>query len=432
MRRMGIVFCDRCSSSIAEPEIERGRAKFEGERIYCESCLEWMRGREIGAEVHFCDRCNVSISVTEIRDGDATFSEGRLLCPRCAQGSGHAVAPGHSPMRTPIPPPRPVRSSPSRRVGPARIVISVAFVVVAGVAIVGALVAPERLAFWRHSSGGNAVEVGKGADPGVSSEAGDLAVAAEQAGSDPRLDAMTDSLRVVGERLDSIERRLDEVAASKGSSDASSVAARIGELEDSVAGLRQGANADLARLETALEGLRGDLARLDAKWVALFEASRREEEAAGRGAESPAEGGAAASDAGETDAEDAANSRATILEGLTAPEAGRRFSALVELGREASPEDVPVIARVLLEDEDLVVRELAANLLGKLGDPAAVEPLVRSLRDPAVSVVLAADDALTRITKRSSGLKRRATANARAEAVRKWEEWWKRNEDSYR
>ena len=49
--------------------------------------------------------------------------------------------------------------------------------------------------------------------------------------------------------------------------------------------------------------------------------------------------------------------------------------------REAHAGKVEEITRVLLEDDSYKVRVQAAQLLGKLGDPAAVEPLSRALGD---------------------------------------------------
>lgn len=71
---------------------------------------------------------------------------------------------------------------------------------------------------------------------------------------------------------------------------------------------------------------------------------------------------------------------------------GRAVSALARLG-------VPCLSLVLdtLADPDPRVRQGAAEVLGLIGDPVAVDGLLRALRDPAESVRRAAAVALLRI-----------------------------------
>ncbi len=121
-----------------------------------------------------------------------------------------------------------------------------------------------------------------------------------------------------------------------------------------------------------------------------------------------------------------------ILDKLGSAEAGQRFAALVELGRRGDVEHLPVIAEVLLDDEDFVVREFAANVLGTYDSKQAVGFLVRALRDSAPSVVFAADEALQRITRKDFGMKQRSSSSARAEVVRRWESWWEKSGDDFR
>jgi hypothetical protein len=313
------------------------------------------------------------------------------------------------------------------------VVASLAFLVVAVVAVVGALLYPERLAFWRGgaSEGASSAEESPGVattgEPAPSGEA--TSDGAEREAGDAR-ELMTAVARLE-ERLVRVESHLEDLAGASSSSWREEVGGRLEGLESDVAALDGSMRSLLGRIGDEMAGLREGLADVGDRLEGLGT-----REPVGSTATAPA---IESSDAPVTDRSDATppgekpdSSNARILRDLESPEAGKRFSALVELGRLGRSEHVPIISEVLLTDEDLVVRELAANILGNLGDASAIEPLVRSLRDPAVSVVMAADDALQRITKRSSGMKRRLGTEARLEVVRKWEEWWERNRDSAR
>ena len=72
--------------------------------------------------------------------------------------------------------------------------------------------------------------------------------------------------------------------------------------------------------------------------------------------------------------------------------AGRAVSALARLGSPCLPLVLDALA-----DPDPRVRQGAAEVLGLVGDPAAVDGLLRALRDPAESVRRAAAVALLRI-----------------------------------
>src|SRR5258708_26827210 len=58
----------------------------------------------------------------------------------------------------------------------------------------------------------------------------------------------------------------------------------------------------------------------------------------------------------------------------------------------------------LLKDADPQVREAAAHLLGEDGDPAAVEPLLQLLQDPAEGVRASAAEALGWMTRNRQAL----------------------------
>jgi HEAT repeat protein len=61
----------------------------------------------------------------------------------------------------------------------------------------------------------------------------------------------------------------------------------------------------------------------------------------------------------------------------------RRAAAAFALGDMASPRSIPAL-RVALDDPDREVRSAAARSLGRLGDPSAVEPLVRAVGEGSI------------------------------------------------
>jgi HEAT repeat protein len=73
---------------------------------------------------------------------------------------------------------------------------------------------------------------------------------------------------------------------------------------------------------------------------------------------------------------------APLVAALSHPDATARALAAGKLAELGDPEAVPALVRVLRGDGDEHVREEAARALGRLGEVAALEPLVAALRDP--------------------------------------------------
>ena len=455
MRSAEITFCDRCNASIPETALQDGSAIVKDGRGYCKECRDFIAAPSFSEEVHFCDGCNVSISVGEIREGRAFFHEGRLVCNQCLRSDPAAAGlsqTGLSPDSIPsasIPSasgPGAVLSHSStterptytrletNRVSVVRVLGAVALLAVAVVVVVGAVFFPDRFALGGRS-GATPEESATGkAASGESS--GDVA------GSDLATGAVTDldaesaappalaeteptELEVLNAMLATIESRLErleerELAAAEADG-------RFDRIESSLRNLEQGSKDTFTSLGTEL----GEIREMVASLARSAEAAELD-----RDSIPVPETDSSGSDVGVTaTSEPVAEEKSEadgLLEGLKSPEAGRRFSALVELGRRGDKTHIPAIAEVLLRDEDFVVREFAANVLGNFGERSAVEFLIRSLHDPAPSVVIASDEALSRITKKRFGMKRRSSASTRAEVVRKWESWWEKNADDFR
>ena len=105
--------------------------------------------------------------------------------------------------------------------------------------------------------------------------------------------------------------------------------------------------------------------------------------------------------------------------------------------RERCPADAPVTVHVgsdilgALKDEDKYVRGTAANALGRLKDPRAVEPLIAALRDEDWAVRWCAEASLERITEQSFGGPSLPEQPDRSRALA-WQSWWEQNKDTAR
>jgi len=440
-----IVFCDRCNTSIPEAALSDGSAVVRGGRAYCPSCLDAIGDESFHEELHFCDRCNVSISVTEIREGRAFFREGKLYCAKCVDA---AVPGGWSSAQRDVSSGAVARSSqrPERvRRGERgsrvlRLTAVFALLFVAVVFSVGVLFFPDRL----FSPGGGAVEDAKAppataspetsppASRGEESEAeGDPAVRRDLAASTAAkeaLDALRADLESLATRMSRLERRIETIESSERADDPSG-AVRADELSRRVDGLAGSVAALQERMQSTTDAIRGSIEEIRASIADQATHESEAPEVAGGPEEKATAGPEPASDRPPARDDPSDAELASLRGALRSPEAGKRFSALVELGRRGDLETVPDIAEVLLHDEDFVVREFAASVLGSFGTTDAVPFLIRALQDSAASVVIAADEALSGITRKDFGMKRHSSQSARAEAVRKWEDWWERNRD---
>lgn len=106
-----------------------------------------------------------------------------------------------------------------------------------------------------------------------------------------------------------------------------------------------------------------------------------------------------------------------------------RVNAAFQLGQMGSTAAEPWL-NAGLNDKSLEVRAASAVALAKLGNWKAVPTLIEILRTPNVreSVVVEAIEGLKRLTGQDFGYPKKyfapATKEERAEAIRKWIEWW--------
>jgi hypothetical protein len=115
---------------------------------------------------------------------------------------------------------------------------------------------------------------------------------------------------------------------------------------------------------------------------------------------------------------------------LTDPDAGTRWSAVEKL---TGSGDKRVVAHLLpvLKDNDPFVRRICAAGLGELGAREAVGGLIDALTDQESIVRDASYRSLRKLTGQNLAFDPEASAEKRAEGVRRWNEWWKTNKESF-
>jgi tetratricopeptide (TPR) repeat protein len=125
-----------------------------------------------------------------------------------------------------------------------------------------------------------------------------------------------------------------------------------------------------------------------------------------------------------------------FLQSLKNKDGAVRVLAVKELAQRYEgmlPELTPLFS-FFLEDKERLVRGMVANRLGRSGDPAAVPPLVKALKDRDAYVFREVYDALWRLT--TSDMPPRApkelTPEAMETAAKGWEKWYADNRDRYK
>lgn len=193
------------------------------------------------------------------------------------------------------------------------------------------------------------------------------------------------------------------------------LSAKFGQIEARVAAVDE-ALARVARHDTELVGLSQRMTSATTDLGALAEQVRTLTEG---GRNSVAEGAIAAPVA-PPDVRPAWFELTTLLQ---SPSTADRWQGLIALGETADPACVPYVSP-LLRDKDVFIRMAAARVLGDLGAPASVEPLIEALGDAELPVRESAADALRRVTKLRLDFDAQASEPERSKRVRQLREWW--------
>ena len=377
-------------------------------------------------EIHFCDLCNESVPEADLALGRAVRRAGRVICPVCERAmSSHGEAARASQGERGLPisshrEPAAAASANGNRAGhgtaaaqqaPGR---SSSGVFLGIAALLFAVGAAALFAAEMNSDRVEREEVQAVQDREVAG------VARRQVALEQRLGAEREALELA------LQARVDTQAATAGQALAR-VEGRLGDLESA-----------LVRVEGALATIGEDVAR------GSEDTGRRLDELAGRLATqrdeqrrlqleltdlgvAVAAGAAAAPLVPEAPFAPAWNER---VADLASTDASLRYYAVIDLAATGDPAVVPHLTP-LLADNDLFVQMATARVLGELGSPAAIEPLIGALEDPEDAVRETAVLALRALSGRNFRFDPFANPAERARRVTAWREWWEKAKSDY-
>jgi hypothetical protein len=117
---------------------------------------------------------------------------------------------------------------------------------------------------------------------------------------------------------------------------------------------------------------------------------------------------------------------------LASPEIGKVFSACVTLGKLGDLAAVEPLVKVLKEHKDVFAKTAAATALGSIHACDAVPTLLQALLDRDDGVTLAAALAFGKIAGVDAGMTGSPTRKERNDAREKWSKWWSANEAAVR
>ncbi len=117
---------------------------------------------------------------------------------------------------------------------------------------------------------------------------------------------------------------------------------------------------------------------------------------------------------------------------LASPEIGKVFSACVALGKLGDLAAVEPLVKVLKEHKDVFAKTAAATALGSLHACDAVPTLLQAILDRDDGVTLAAALAFGKIAGVDAGMTGSPTRKERNDAREKWSKWWGANEEAVR
>lgn len=365
-------------------------------------------------EIHFCDLCNESVPESDLALGRAVRRGERVVCQVCERamsvhlergpgGSGPS-APASAPPRGAVPADAPGQAVP--RTGSSGAVLALVALLFAAGAVAWTTVELDAEREQRRDEGARRVQAEAALGERLESVFSSLRADWEAQGRDLRR-RLTELEQGQRAGLEFQRRRLEEFDAALGA-----VGAAVGELRGEQARAREEDGRRLDELAARLAARREELAALEARVDAL----QRE-----RSAPPAPQGGAPPV------LEAAWKSR---LADLASGEASLRYYAVLDLAASGDPAVVPHLVP-LLADGDTFVRMAVARVLGELGAPAGIEPLIGALEDPLEEVRETAVLSLRAITGRNFRFDPFASPAERARRVAAWREWWAKAKSDY-
>ncbi len=391
--------------------------------------------------IHFCDLCNESVPQSDLDRGAALFVKGRVVCSRCnlLMHGEHPTGPGTAgpfveglgasdPSWT-AEAPSPALITPLAAAGfpqgaQAHMRVHSRSRGGAGIALgVVALLGLAAGGVWLFDRGEQAAREGFLRHQALDERIGGLS---QDSGRElARLQEQSDELRRSLEADRALAQTRHEAALgwiekqTRGTEEGlAGIVKRLGSLESSLDGLQLREHA-LARLQEKVGEIEGQLEELGRVLADLVD-----EQAARQAQGAPPRGIGGLDGAAQP-------AWVGLVAQLESPEDGDRWQAVVALGESRDPAVVQYLIPVL-KDKDIFVRMATARMLGELGAPQAVSPLIDALEDPEGPVREAVYLALKDITQRDLPFDSLSEDSVeRAKRIKAWRDWWEKEKQRY-
>jgi hypothetical protein len=363
---------------------------------------------EEAVKVYFCDLCNESVPLKDVETGVAKTIKGKVVGVCCLPLLGGAAE---------------KRAAPSPQ-NPQSLVFLGGLIIVAIAAAAWFLDWRTQSELRRHEQG---LARRLGTEFGAHGEAlKDLRARAQEAPDRKDLAALAAgtgaAVEPVQASVRSLEQKLEAgLAIGQGSRD---------ELKKSLENLAQrqsAADGVLVALGEELRKMAGDLQAVRQMPLAPGTFGGGPPSGAGDGGPA-APPGVAAGPRGEDSGIPPALSH--FVKQLADPDAGTRWTAVEKLSGSGEKRVVSHLVPVL-KDVDPFVRRICAAGLGELGAREAAAGLIEALADGESIVRDAAYRSLRKLTGQNIVFDPEASADKRAEGVRRWNEWWRANKESF-
>lgn len=348
-------------------------------------------------KIYFCDVCNESIPLQDIKDGVATTIDGRIYCRE------------HNPLRA-------FQDLGTKRSGDKMPVLMYGVVIVLLVVVLGIMIFGGGDKSQEYATLDDQIQ--------VRNDAAAMQTALEQ------LQETSGDLKLKTQELDS-ENSVIQTDMVQLRGDLGGIRGEIKQLSDNLK-TASDARKKLDGLELKLQEFNARLSSLEGDAVSIRQqiSGLKEEisKSAGSGTVAVADpsdsSGGLTDDSGGGDSEELIRLRKM----LTSNDNSVRFEAVNQVYDRRIREALPYLLP-LLEDRDQFVQVGAIQTVGEFNYLPAIPVLVKVLRDTDVTVREEALLQLIRMTG-ETGLEfdPRASASEREKAVKKWEDWLKKNQ----
>ena len=447
---MELHFCSVCGYSIPNVEVDSGEARGEGGRLFCGEHRPGVAAAKPETdefELLFCANCRVSVPASDHRSGRARSEYGSLLCGVCAKADPGMRAARReaveAEMAADVEANDPVQA---RRCGVCAAAVPQSHIVTGKALVSGDTVTCEAC---------RAAAVGSGAGAGFLRTFALVVVVAAVAGVvgyvvGPMMlrQDKTDPIAPLQAQINGLQKQVTELERRPldgGTKGRAELTAEIGRVRTLVAeGLRE----EIAALRSELTGVRGELAREDARTeqrLSRLEGQIDEivKSLTSRGDGPPREvvrdeppvrpkPPVPTDDQPETPVMSDVNPEVVRLakDLLDSPEDGVRFPAANELGRIGDEAAIPALAYALVNDKHFLVRRACARSLNTLKAWYATPALVDALEDKEAYVAQQANFALRSVTGEDFQVTQDQSVSERKRRAKKARKWWDDNKDS--